>query len=215
MNMISVLRWSTLAAMFPGLGMAVKVEILRDFGHLGQTIEDARKTGFFTWFHLEETARERRDDGEVVRFQPSGPKFHDLAMVSLETGEGTIRAATLRLSRSFIDGPEQAFARDIASSFLSATLFDDDMPLARDLTLQIARDYRGSRPLIYRAGTDRSVPQPFTAVYRVFLGQSVEASQSLAHMDLHLMNTRSGGDHLSIRVELARPLRRASSCNSK
>jgi hypothetical protein len=209
------MRWLTTAAAFSTLAMATKLTIDRNFGRLGETVEDARRTEMFTWFHLVETGREQHGYGVIVRFQPSGPKFHDVAMVSLEVESGGIKAATLRLSRAFIDGPDEAFARDIAVSFLGNALTTEDRSRADHLIRQIANDYRGQRPLIVHGSADREVPQPLTPAYEVFLGHGVDASWPLAHMDLHLINTHSGGDHLLIRVDLTRPARQASSCGSR
>ncbi len=39
-------------------------------GELGENVEQARKTEFFRWFHLEETGR----TGSVVHFKPSAEK---------------------------------------------------------------------------------------------------------------------------------------------
>lgn len=150
-----------------------------------------------------------------MRFQPSGPKFHDVAMVSLEVESGFKKAATLRLSRAFIDGPDEAFARDIAASFLRNSLTIEDAARTDKLIRQIGDDYRGQRPPIMHGSADHNVPQPLTPAYEVFLGHGVDASWPLAHMDLHLINTHSSGDHLLIRVDLTRPARRASSCGSR
>jgi len=215
MSVQKFMRWLTTAAAFPSLAMATKLTIDRDFGRFGQTVEDARKTEMFTWFHLVETGREEHGYGVIVRFQPSGPKFHDVAIVSLEVESGCIKAATLHLSRAFIDGPDEAFARDIAASFLRNALTAEDRIHADNLIQQIANDYRGQRPLIVHGSADRKVPQPLTPAYEVFLGHCVDAPWPLEHMDLHLINTHSGGDHLLIRVDLTRPARRASSCGGR
>lgn len=214
MTFRSLFRKLVAAAAIPGIGMATKVTIDRQFGGFGSTLQQAKATGFFSWFHLTETARESSGGSEVVRFQPSGPKFHDVAIVSFETGGQFIEAATLRLSRSFINGPDEAFARDIAASFLRTALPAQDRIQAEDLILQIANDYRGTALLIVARGADPRVPQPLTPAYRVFVGEEVEASITLAHMNIRLLNTRSGGDHLLIRIDLARPGRIASPCGS-
>src|SRR5579885_720421 len=108
MNIQKFLRWMAAAVAIPGTAVATKVVFVRQFGQFGSTLEQARKTEFFSWFHLEETGREPRGGTqEVIRFQPSGPKFHDLAIVSFETNDATIDAVTLRLERSFIDGRDE------------------------------------------------------------------------------------------------------------
>ena len=207
--------WLAAAAAFPSLAMATKISIDKNFGHLGKTVEEARKSELFTWFHLVETGRGPHGYSVIVRFQPSGPKFHDVAMVALEVESGSIKAATLHLSRGFIDGPDEAFARDIAASFLRNSLTVEDAARADHLIRQIGSDYRGQRPPIVHGSADHRVPQPLTPAYVVFLGHKVEAAWPLQHMDLHMINTRSGGDQLLIRVDLTRPDRRASSCGSR
>jgi len=72
MNIRKFLRWMAAAAAIPGIGMATKVATVREFGQFGSTLDQARQTGFFSWFHLTETGREPRGGTqEVVRFQPS------------------------------------------------------------------------------------------------------------------------------------------------
>jgi len=85
-------------------------------GELGENVEQARKTEFFRWFHLEETGRM----GSVVHFKPSAEKFRSLVTVSLSLdSRQRLIGAELVLSRSFIDsGRDGLFARDIAKSFL-------------------------------------------------------------------------------------------------
>jgi hypothetical protein len=203
-----------LAAFLPSLAMSTMVMKVYNFGNFGQSPAEARKTGFFTFFHLVETRHEDHGGYETIRYQPSGPKFHDLVTLTFETTAGRIKAVTLHLSRSFTDGPDEAFARDIAASFLDAALSNEDLSTPKDLIAQIRNDYRGKRTVIVNRDADRTVPQPLTPAYLVFLGQSVQESVSLKHMDLTLMNTHSGGDQLLIRAELVRPDRRTSPCGS-
>jgi hypothetical protein len=216
MKLQTFMKRATLVAFLPGLAMAAKLMTIYNFGSFGQTLDTAKKTEFFAFFHFVETGRELNGSYETIRFQPSGPKFHDLVTLAVETTGGHIKAATLHLSRSFIDGPDEIFARDIAASFLDSTLSDEGiLSRAGDLIAQIRNDYRGKRTVIVNGNTDRKVPQPLTPAYLVFLGESVQESVSLKHMDLVLMNTHSGGGQLLIRVELTRPERRASSCGSR
>jgi hypothetical protein len=101
--------------------------------------------------------------------------------------------------------------RDIAASFLDSALFADDRAEANDLVLQIRNDYRGRR-VVGRGDKEIGLPQAPTPEYKVFLGQSVEASKALKHMNLHVVNRQGySGRELVIRVELARPNRRAPS----
>jgi hypothetical protein len=209
-----IVKRCALAAFLPCLAMATMVMKVYNFGQFGQSLAEAKKTEFFTFFHLVETGREDHGSYETIRCQPSGPKFHDLVTLTFETAAGHIKAATLHLSRSFIDGPDEAFARDIAASFLDAALYNEGFSSPGDLIAQIRNDYRGKRTVVVNRDSGRTVPQPLTPAYLVFLGQSVQESVSLKHMDLTLMNTHSGGDQILFRVELVRPDRRASPCGS-
>src|SRR5579862_7574570 len=116
MNLIAVLlalcwgRSQLLAAPFPGL--------------LGMSLPDARKTDFFSWFHLEETGRKVDSNGRMaVSFKPDGEAFHKLLTVrtALDAQERIVQI-DLYLSRAFInDRTERAFANDIAKSLLLDT----------------------------------------------------------------------------------------------
>jgi hypothetical protein len=209
-----IMKWCALAVFLPGLAMATKLTTIYNFGHFGKSLEEARKTEFFTFFNLVESGRDDHGGYQTIRFQPSGPKFHDLVTVTFETNAGNISAATLHLSRSFIDGPDEAFARDIAASFLDAALNDEGFSFPGALIAQIRNDYRGKRTVIVNRDADRTVPQPPAPAYLVFLGQTVQETVSLKHMDLTMMNTRSGGGELLVRVELVHPERRPSPCGT-
>jgi hypothetical protein len=50
------------------------------FGQLDGRLEQAGETHFFRWFHLQETQRQQSGSQTVISFQPSGEKFHRLAM---------------------------------------------------------------------------------------------------------------------------------------
>ncbi len=95
------------------------------FGSMGTTLESARKTGFFQWFHMAETERRAEEPGELVRFRPAGDKFHDLCSLDiLLTPGGEFIRMELAVKRSFIDGPDSLFAQDLVNSFLHAALPD-------------------------------------------------------------------------------------------
>ena len=55
--------------------LGLKDLALAGTGELGETVEQARKTEFFRWFHLEETGRSMGKAGTVVHFKPSADKF--------------------------------------------------------------------------------------------------------------------------------------------
>jgi hypothetical protein len=170
-----------LAALAP-LGVAATV----GFGRFGATLEEAKGTHFFTWFHLEQTAL-------GVCFQPSGEKFHDLVKLTVNTlPNGEIRAMTLAVKRSFIDGRDSIFARDIAKSFLEAAVHGDGLE-NRDVTELINE--------IWNSPRDGRTP-----AYGVFLGQGPEWSEQVALQKLTLENRMESGEGwLIMRVERIAP----------
>ena len=93
------------------------------FGSMGQTLETARKSAFFQWFHMEESERRQEWPGEVARFRPSGKKFHDLCYLETLMGaSGDIVRMELVVRRTFIDGADGLFAQDLVKSFLIGAL---------------------------------------------------------------------------------------------
>ncbi len=127
MKLRSILRlFPALAALAP-LGLAAA-----SFGRFGETLGQAKATHFFTWFHLEQTAA----DGGSSVFQPSA-KFHDLVKVAAKTrSDDSIGGMTLAVQRTFIDGVESPFARDIAKSFLQGAISEENADV-KDLINQI------------------------------------------------------------------------------
>ena len=189
-----VTLFPALAALAP-LGVAAAA----GFGRFGATLEEAKGTHFFTWFHLEQTAM-----GGC--FQPSGERFHDLVKLTVNTlPNGEIRAMTLALKRSFIDGRDSTFARDIAKSFLDAAAHGEGLENSdvTDLINQIWNSPSGGRTVIIRSDAPRpNLPAQPTPAYRVFLGQGPSWWEKVADQRLTLENrTDAGEGWLVIRVE--------------
>jgi hypothetical protein len=110
------------------------------FGSMGQTLETARQTEFFLWFHLEETQRQAEKPAEAVRFRPSGPKFHDLCYLdALIAATGELVRIELVVARTYIDGRDGVFAQDLVKSFLLAALPDACRDILRDFMREIAK----------------------------------------------------------------------------
>jgi hypothetical protein len=108
------------------------------FGAMGEKLETARRTPFFEWFHLEETERQREDPGEAVRFRPSGDKFHELCYLdALVASGGDVVQMELVVRRSFLDGSDHLFARDLVKSFLLASLPDACRNVLQDFIREI------------------------------------------------------------------------------
>jgi hypothetical protein len=96
-----------------------------NFGSMGQTLETARQSEFFQWFHMEECERRPEEPGEAVRFRPSGDKFHDLCYLdTLMAPTGELVRMELVVRRAFLDGSDRLFAQDLVKSFLMGVLPD-------------------------------------------------------------------------------------------
>jgi hypothetical protein len=95
------------------------------FGAMGETLDSARRTEFFQWFHLEETERHAERPGGVVRFRPSGEAFRDHCYLDVLTaGISKMILLELVVARSFLDGSNHLFAQDLVKSFLFGSLPD-------------------------------------------------------------------------------------------
>lgn len=94
------------------------------FGGFGDSLDQAKGTHFFQWFHLTQTAQEQAAGSTVTSFKPSGKRFRDLVTFKVTTGrKGDITGMELILSRKFVDSPQDGiFARDIAKSLLRTPL---------------------------------------------------------------------------------------------
>src|SRR5258707_5752709 len=103
MNLRKLVRFfSALAALAP-LSLAAAVS----FGRFGESLEQAKKTHFFTWFHLEQTAVE----GDARIFQPSGEKFHALVKVTVDSpAGGSIRRVALAVQPGVLVRPASGLA---------------------------------------------------------------------------------------------------------
>ncbi len=108
------------------------------FGSMGTTLENAKKTGFFRWFHMAELERRPEEPGELVRFRPAGDKFHDLCFLDilLAPGGDFVRME-LVVKRSFVDGHDSLFAQDLVNSFLHAALPDACRSILDDFITEI------------------------------------------------------------------------------
>jgi hypothetical protein len=164
--------------------------VLAPLGQLGSTQSSATQTALFQWFHLEETTQETTPQGTVVHYRPSGERFHNLAEVLLVLRDGQLASASLRLERSFIDGRDSPFARDIAASFLQTGLNAADWKTLDRTILQIQRETGGATVLV--GPGDHAVPKPYTDAYRAFLGQTSESTAALTAGRLSIGNIDQG-----------------------
>ncbi len=75
---MSIRRMLRVASIMLG-SLGAKQLALAGTGELGENVEQARKTEFFRWFHLEESGR----TGSAVHFKPSAEKFRRLVTLNL------------------------------------------------------------------------------------------------------------------------------------
>lgn len=163
------------------------------FGDLGPTVDDAKRTGFFTWFHLEETASRPGANGrKILDFQPTGDKFHDLAKLRIECDSEPHAVVSLELilSRAFIESRgNSAFAADIAKSFLLAVVSEADeeivTPIAREME---ARAYSVGQVIVGLGYERPDLPENPSAAFLAYIGKSPVAVFPLAQGTLRFRN---------------------------
>ncbi len=149
-----------------------------------------QEPAFFGWFHLEPDGEPVPDDGGFRhRFRPSGDAFRALVVLEVRTDvTDGIRSAHLCLDRSFVSGPEEAFARDIAKSFLGWILDDEAaQERAAPLIANIADLARANGRIIAVADVPPPLADP-TGAYAVFTGDADAAALVLGSAMLSLAN---------------------------
>jgi hypothetical protein len=172
-------------------------------GFLNHPLAEVEKSGFFNWFNLAETGRASAGAGlTTIDFRPSGPKFHDLALmqVSVDSKSSIVRI-DLVLKRSFIESPGNGiFARDIAKSFvLEAPPQAEDESYLQTLADEVQYNAASSQPIIVGPGFKRpKLPEPPTAAYQTFIGKKKAERKKFAHCIFEIENERdaSGDDAL-------------------
>jgi hypothetical protein len=163
-------------------------------GLLGESLEGVNKTDLFTWFHLTETSRVRAGRGRsVVKFKPSGSKFHDLVTVEVSLNQsGRVVGISLLLERSFVeDDRDGVFARDIAKSLLRTVGGDKPPEELKSLAdeIEFAHDY----PLIVGPGYRPPPPKPAPSPgFLTYLGRRGTYTQSFPGFALALENITDG-----------------------
>ncbi len=159
----------------------------------------------FTWFHLEPDGQPVAGDGGVRhRFRPSGDAFRALVLLEVVTDAADgMRSAHLCLDRSFVSGPDEAFARDIAKSYLGWILDDEAQQEAAPLIANIA-DLAAANGAIIAAADLPSPPRDLTGAYAVFTGDADAAALLLGSATLSLANVDG---RLTIAAVLDQPRR--------
>lgn len=129
------------------------------FGKMGRTLETARQTEFFEWFHLVQTEQTRQEPGHVTRFRPASVKYRSLCFLDvLRASNGALVQMELVVSRAFIEGRDALFAQDLVKSFLIAVLPDACQDLLTDLMRELKTPgMRGTTPgsLVFAGRRDK------------------------------------------------------------
>ena len=192
---MSIRRLLQVASMMLG-SLGAKDVANAAIGDLGETVEQARQTEFFRWFHLEETGRTAGQAGSVVHFKPRGEKFRSVVTLNLPLdSRNRLNGAELVLSRSFIDsGRDGLFARDIAKSFLRLVTSAEERKMIGGLLAEIEQPPANlSTTLIVR---ERPAPKLAVAPspgYWTFLGEQTRYEQSLVNGGIRLENRDVNG----------------------
>jgi hypothetical protein len=176
------------------LGLAAPLVALT-FGNLGETLEQAKQTDLFRFFHLEQSQVSKSDGSTVTAFKPSGAKFRPLVTIKVTTdGAGRILALEMALARSFIDDPRDGiFARDIAKSFLQAGLPASRDSETTDLINEIELHGTSTMTIIKRAAPEPNLPEKPTPGYLTYLGKQPSYEHRLRDYLLRLVNETEGG----------------------
>lgn len=153
-----------------------------------------RRGHFFSWFNLEpdgETEPTGRD--ACLSFRPLGAAFHALVRLDVMVRSGDrIVGSELWVDRSFVDGMQSSFARDIVASFLGWALKDEEAEAKNALIANIEDMSAANESVIMR--TDAAPPKPSadpTGGYAVFTGRRELATLALGGTELVLRNGTS------------------------
>jgi len=173
---------------------------------LGQKIEEAKRTDFFTWFHLEQTGKDTDAQKHIVlTFKPTADKFRKLVTVQvvLDT-EDHIQSIQLTLARTFIDDRmDGVFARDIAKSLLLSALPNAEQAKVKDLINEIQWGFEGKQTLLSGRDAPKLPDQP-TEGYETFLGKRDSFEQDLgrAKMEIRQHKREKEGNAITIGIAL-------------
>jgi hypothetical protein len=167
------------------------------FGGFGTSMDQAGKTDFFTWFHLQQTGEEQTAQGTIIVFKPSGKQFRDLVTMKVTTGpDRAITGMELMLSRAFVDSKKDGiFARDIAKSLLRTAFATGADQEILDLADQIEYLGTSSQTIILHASRKPpQLPATPTPRYLTYLGQQQSYEHAAAGKTLRLKNATIDGE---------------------
>jgi len=175
------------------LGLAAPLAAA-SFGNLGETLEQAKQTEFFRFFHLEQSQVSKSEGSTVTAFKPTGEKFRPLVTIKVTTdGASRILALEMALARSFIDDPRDGvFARDIAKSFLQAALPAPRDWETTDLINEIQFQATSTMTIIKHPANEPKLPEKPTPGYLTYLGKQPSYEHRLRDYLLRLVNETEG-----------------------
>jgi hypothetical protein len=181
--------------MLAQISMLLMLSMFGASGHLlGSRLEEAERTDFFTFFHLEATgAVFATEENYVVSFKPEGEQFGELVSVhvTFDTDKHIIVALDLVVERSLVDHKTNgAFARDIAKSFLRSAIPQEDEGAIADLVNEIEFPPAGSGQSVVTARPPPKLPSKQTPGYLVYVGKRSLFEQTLTRCRLRLESRR-------------------------
>ncbi|MBV9491701.1 MAG: hypothetical protein JO069_18570 [Verrucomicrobia bacterium] len=165
-------------------------------GLLGMELANAQNnTDFFRFFHLEPVgSAESNGEYTITTFRPSGPRFHDLVRLQVETdADNRIVRLTLEVDRSFIANPSTGvFAADLVKSFLFAAGTAADSEALRSLGNEIQFRKVGRQIVIHRDASPQLPSSPSDG-YLAYQGQLQRWTSSTSHLSVTLSNVDREG----------------------
>lgn len=177
------------------------------FGVLGDTLAQAKRSEFFGWFHLGETAKETNNGLTTRTFRPSSEQFHDLVTVQLTMdAHDKLERSALMILRAFIDHAESStFAADITKSFLVASLEQPDIEMIAEAVTQI-RQYQPATSRMKKISLKGAAPPPLAPgegepEYFTYAGKRRQFQRPLKSATLTMVNEADNGiERLKIMV---------------
>jgi len=136
------------------------------------TLNEAKSTSFFSDFHFEQVS----SSNGVVTFRPNIDRYRDQVRISASVDDsGYLENMKFEIRRSFIDGTQSAYARQIVKAYLKQVVTAEGLD---DLIREIA---------VARFSSRRS------AGYEVFLGKRIPFETHLAGGTVLTMENEDSG----------------------
>ena len=173
---------------------------------MGVTLESAGKSSFWQWFQLQRA----REENNAHRFQLNGPKYLSRCFldVAVSPKNNEMQALTLSLQRSFINGPDEPFARELVRSFLCTVFFQQKTDEVTQLVNEVGTE-SGSQPSAEQVRPAHEKPSP---PYLVFVGNGQRCALESGAFLLEMENLQNGSArwfYLRVRPRTALEKKRA------